>query len=507
MDPLKQQQLATPIVEVFLAIEEQLLMNIAKRLRQHQALLTEDDILAWQTEQLSMLGSLTQENIITIAKHSGMAIDEVSKALEKAGYTAAGEFEGTLQEAVQMGLLIQPPTIEQSAALENILLAYQAQAKNIFNLVNTTLLQQSQQVYLDIVNQTTGKVLAGVLTPREALRETAAKWANEGVPALVDKAGRKWSTEAYMNMVIRSTVSNVANEMQMTRFQEYGVDLVEVSSHADSRPSHVPYQGRIYSISGRHPKYPPLSETGYGTIEGIGGINCRHVLYPFIEGVSKQRFFPYDVKESRKSYELSQKQRKLERDIRKAKRELSMMEALGDQEGIDAAKKKVRDKQRNMREFISSTGRTRNYQREQISPLTKKEIQGEYNKKIEKIKQNIKNKIANGEISTKINPEKQARHMIGNPAYEAYKHKLSKKGLHGPSYLTISQEEAQELVNKYAGTGDLKISKFKFQNKETIIQNDKNIGYYVDKDGNHILTSKFDIRYSKTGVHIFPSKG
>jgi hypothetical protein len=64
-----------------------------------------------------------------------------------------------------------------------------------------------------------------------------------------------------MNMVMRSTVNNVANEMQITWVQESGVDLEEISSHADFRPSHVPYQGRIYSIGGKHLKYPPLSET------------------------------------------------------------------------------------------------------------------------------------------------------------------------------------------------------------------------------------------------------
>ncbi|WP_371316522.1 polymorphic toxin type 50 domain-containing protein [Heyndrickxia ginsengihumi] len=35
----------------------------------------------------------------------------------------------------------------------------------------------------------------------------------------------------------------------------------------------------------------------------------------------------------------------------------------------------------------------------------------------------------------------------------------------------------------------------------------KKIGYYVDNNGNHIFTSNFEIRYSKTGVHIFPTKG
>lgn len=49
-----------------------------------------------------------------------------------------------------------------------------------------------------------------------------------------------------------------------------------------------------------------------------------------------------------------------------------MMEAKGDQESIDIAKKKVRAKQTNMREFINTSGRKRNRQREQIVPLDNK---------------------------------------------------------------------------------------------------------------------------------------
>ena len=366
MDYQKQQQLTIPVVQVYLAIEEQILLNIAKRLKEHKSLLTEDDIHSWESLKLAELGSLTQSNIITIAKHSGLAIDAISKMLQKAGYTTVEEFENDLQEAVRQGKLIQPPPIADSTVLTSILAAYQAQAQDVFNLVNTTMLGQAEQAYIDILNETTGKVLTGVSTPQEALREAAGKWAEKGVPALVDKAGRKWSTEAYINMVTRSMVSKVSNEMQTARFQEYGVDLVEISSHADSRPSHIPFQGNIYSISGKSTKYPPLSETGYGTIEGIGGINCRHVLYPFIEGLSVRRFPKYDEAETKKRYAESQKQRYLERRIRQAKREKAMMEAMGDDEGIKKAAAKVRERQAVMREFIRRTERTRRYEREQI---------------------------------------------------------------------------------------------------------------------------------------------
>ncbi|MBU8773195.1 phage minor capsid protein [Cytobacillus oceanisediminis] len=366
MDPLKQQQLAIPTVEVYLSIEEQLLINIAKQLKKHQSLLDEDNIVSWQTEQLSMLGQLTQQNIITIAKHSGLAVNEVAKALEQAGFSTVAEYEVILQEAVQMGLLVQPPSIESSQALQDVLAAYQSQALDVFNLVNTTLLEQAQQVYLDIINQTVGKVLAGNVTPQQALREYASKAAEKGVPALIDKAGKRWSTEAYMNMVMRSTVNNVANDMQDARMGDYGVDLLEVSSHLGARPGCAPYQGRIYSRSGTHPKYPAFATTSYGNPAGLFGVNCRHVKYPFIEGLSHKTYNPYNENENRRAYEESQQQRHLERNIRNAKRELSMMEVMGDDIGIKAAKQKVRDRQADMRAFIDATGRTRNRSREQI---------------------------------------------------------------------------------------------------------------------------------------------
>ncbi|WP_243459742.1 phage minor capsid protein [Metabacillus bambusae] len=366
MDPLKQQQLAMPTVEVFLAIEEQMLINIAKQLRKHRSLMTEDDIVSWQTEQLAMMGQLTQQNIIAIAKHSGMAVNEVAKALEQAGYSAVEEDEEDLQAAFAMGLLFAPPSIEASQALQDVLAIYREQALEKFNLINTTMLQQSQQVYLDIVNQTVGKVLAGTQTPQEALRETSMKWANKGIPALIKSNGDRMSTEAYLNTVMRSTVNNVANEMQEARMDDFGVDLVEVSSHLGARPRCALFQGRIFSRSGKHPKYPALSTTSYGEAAGLKGVNCRHIFYPFIEGVSRKTYKPYDEEKNRKEYEESQQQRLFERRIREAKRELHMMQAMGDDLGLKMAKQKVRDRQAEMREFIEATGRTRNRPREQV---------------------------------------------------------------------------------------------------------------------------------------------
>ena len=366
MDKRKLQRLSQPVVDVYLGIEEQILVNIAKRLARHDTLL-EEDIQLWQSQSLDEIESLSNENLEFIAEQSGKTVKAIRKALQDAGYGSLMENEDILQEAAKAGRLNEAPPIKESAALLSILESYERQALNTFNLVNTTMLDQSRQAYLDIINRTTGQVLAGVSTPREALRQTVSEWAEIGVPALVDRSGRRWTTEAYVSMITRSTSNNVANDMQQARFDEYGVDLIEVSSHAGARPLCAPYQGRVYSRSGNSNKFPPFSETSYGHPAGLFGVNCGHVQYPYIDGISRKTYQPYPKRENDRIYENSQKQRYLERRIRYAKREMSMMEAMGDSEGMEIAKRKVLDRQANIRQFIKRTGRTRRYEREQIS--------------------------------------------------------------------------------------------------------------------------------------------
>lgn len=374
MKRLKIQQLSLPTVELFLKMEDEILTNAARRLRKKKGLL-DDDIQSWQLDKLNQLGALTQENIITMAKHSHLAIDEVSELLKQAGYDAVSEIDMDLIEGIRQGVLARPAAIAESQALLNILQAYEEHSKNWINMVNTTMLDQSRQQYLNVVNEVTGKVLAGTATPQQALRQAAGKWAEMGIPAMIDKAGRTWSTEGYLNMITRTVSNNVANEMQDARMDEYDVDLVEVSSHMGARPLCAPYQGLIYSRSGRDPHYPDLNGTSIGEAAGLFGINCGHIKYPYVPGITEKRYTTYALKENDRIYEESQKQRYLERDIRKAKRELNVMKALDDKEGQEAAKQKVLQRQANMRGFINETGRTRRNAREQL-PINNPHVRG-----------------------------------------------------------------------------------------------------------------------------------
>lgn len=352
------------INEMYQEIETQLLENIGRLLATGEDI-TKDNVIAWQIGKLGQLGPLRQEQLDTIAKAANQTPEEVRKWVQDIGYTAVDEIEDGIA-AVLPDVDVQP--VRESNMLLNTMLVYERNALDTLNLVNTTLLDSSQQVYIDIINRATAEVLTGVKTHDQALRDVARQYADKGIPALTDKAGRKWSTEAYINMVTRAVSAQVSARVQEERMNEYGVDLVEISSHAGSRPSHADEQGKIYSRSGRSKLYPSLSSTSYGKIDGIvTGINCSHVFYPYIHGKSVKRSETYNKKESLKVYKESQQQRAIEREIRAAKKELRMMESMRDTKGIEDAKLKVRQKQAKMRQFIDETDRTRRRNREQIT--------------------------------------------------------------------------------------------------------------------------------------------
>lgn len=107
-----------------------------------------------------------------------------------------------------------------------------------------------------------------------------------------------------------------------------------------------------------------MSETSYGQPAGLFGINCGHFSSPFFPGFSKIRGEPEPESVNERQYVDSQKQRYLERRIRRAKLDVAIAKATQDDEAVKDANRTLRARQAAMRDFISDTGRTRRYDRE-----------------------------------------------------------------------------------------------------------------------------------------------
>lgn len=373
MDRERLNQYAQPIVDIYNQLENDLLASMAKFLGQNRDLL-DNDPEKWKLQQMQSLGMIDKTNLAIMKADHKLTNSKINKLLLQAGLEGLDQSEAFFKQATKKGArLINPDNDpDKDPTILKIIEAFVKQAKKVLNLTNSTMLDQAKQIYKDIVNKTTMDVANGFLTGDQALRQTIRQWANEGIPALIRSDGARLGPEGYVRTVIVSTTNNVVNTTQDTRMDQWGVDLVEVTSHIGARPKCAPYQGRIFSRSGKDKKYPPLASTSMGQPDGLFGINCGHSKYPFIEGVSDQRYFPYPDGENKKVYDESQRQREIERTIRKFKRQEIMFRESGDNEAADKAKQMVKLKQKQMREFIKDTGRTRRSGREQIETGTEK---------------------------------------------------------------------------------------------------------------------------------------
>jgi len=193
---------------------------------------------------------------------------------------------------------------------------------------------------------------------------TVKEFNDNGITAFVDKLGRNWNPEGYVNMVIRTNVSNTANSTIMARAEDHGIDLIETSSHSGSRPLCEKDQGRIFSRNGKSKKYPKWSSSSYGKPNGILGINCGHSIYPYLEGASIQRYFPVAQGENDPLYIKLQEQRRLERNLRKTKRLKDLQSKTGnDVKKIDES---IKMQKQNIAIYCKKNGLTRRINREVI---------------------------------------------------------------------------------------------------------------------------------------------
>ena len=133
-----------PIEQVYSNVVDALLINMTKHFNSGASLSTQQ----WEIKKLSELGQLTKESIEIIASLTGQTPDMVMIALENIVAMATGDIEEDLKKGVAKGTVAAPQgeNALASASVREALTAYQSQAKEKQNLVNTTMLAISIEV-------------------------------------------------------------------------------------------------------------------------------------------------------------------------------------------------------------------------------------------------------------------------------------------------------------------------------------------------------------------------
>lgn len=382
MGLLENQMAAEAVDQVYMDLESQIMQNIARHLSDWKQPIDSD---RWLMQKLAEIGKLNQENIKLIAKMSGISQTAAERMLNEMAEEAIQGIDPGLRQLSRDNLAGELVDPGRSRNVEQAVDSMKQQAKDTLNMCNTTMLYKARDAYtslvqnivndakeienkqnfIDVLNRHGESVTAGVEARQQAVRKCILEFNEKGIPAFVDKRGRNWTPEAYVNMAMRNTARQTAEEVQTARCMDAGVNLIQIDSHSGARPKCAKDQGKIFSLdntsgevedlNGRKIRYYPWSSSSYGQPDGILGINCGHHKWPFVPGVSIQRYFPTeDYEENNRLYKQTQTQRAMERDVRKQKRECMLYDEVGDKDAFEEAAVKLKSKEAALKDYVDN---------------------------------------------------------------------------------------------------------------------------------------------------------
>lgn len=514
---------ASNVADIYHQLTLELFDQVIDRIKERGSASLDDNPYIWQLEKMNEMGLLNEDNVKLISDRSGIAEEQLRHVIQNEGYKIYKDTKQQLLEATGGGGFAGNSIIQTNLA------AYVNQAMgDIDNLINTTLPMSVRKVYQSIVQESVAKVVTGLTTSDKAISDTVMKWAKKGFYGFTDSQGKNWKADTYARQVIKSTAWRVYREVRMAPAEELGIDTFYYHKKATAREMCAPLQHQIVTTGVARTeageRILALSDYGYGYAGGCQGINCTHEMTPFIPGANYKPDLPDELRDLTPEQAIENanaqaKQRALERSIRQSKEFLHVAEKLGDQELISKYKSKVRIQQGAMRDYLKQHPFLhRDYAREKYydDPYTKAKKEVKVRKELEKLekhraeqkemREKFNSAVKSGIIKTEINNEHFENHIRGTKGYEKYLQKNLEKGAPPPSYLTITKEECQALVDRYAGTGQFKYDPKSTKMQEIISQN-KPIGTYIDPRTGEVVenTTDFRIHYSKTGSHIVPT--
>jgi len=367
VSPWMAEDLSAGVRDLYADAEERLLAMIGRRLADGI------DAPRWLEDKL--------RDIQALRRAAQAVVDELDRATSLAVFDAVAE---AYNVGARAGLLELGAVDDETAArlAERLPGTRRADrlAMETVSVVREShrgILRGVEDVYRKVLAEAASTPLLGVETRRQATQAAVARFTERGVTSFRDRAGRNWSMTSYAEMATRTAVGRAAVEAHADQLTAAGIELVIVSEASHECPLCRPWEGTILALSGpdgrRSLEVEHATEDGRmvrvrvaGTLDearraGLQHPNCRHTVSAYLPGVTRK---PEKSAKDPQGYEATQRQREIERHIRKYK--LRAASAV-DPAAKRAAQARVREWQAQMRDHLRAHPELkRKREREQI---------------------------------------------------------------------------------------------------------------------------------------------
>ncbi len=329
------------LLQLYSELEAFILKDITRRLLSAGEMTATADRLIWKLKQMGESRRAIENKL---SKLTGLTRHELKKILREAVMVSWENDKESMEQWMGNNVVKSPLT--NPAIIRVMDAEYKKSLGELERLTRTTM-EQSQKDLINMLNEADLRVAAGVQSYSAAVCDILDRYAGRGI--YVDyPSGTRRTLEAAVRCCVVTSMNQTAAQVTNQYIVEGGIEYVLVSAHLGARvaqkgqpalASHADWQGKVYRIRGSEPGCPNLLEytgydidpgTGQGTVKnplGLHGYNCRHSHKPWDPRlrnpyVDENGNLKIDSEENKKRYELQQKQRAMERNLRAWKRKL-----------------------------------------------------------------------------------------------------------------------------------------------------------------------------------------
>lgn len=369
----------------------------------------ENKLLSEICTRLNVSGQLNEVTVndIKALKARGIELEEIKKAISENTELGRNELDSLLDDVVKRNQnyytemiditkVTAPDVLVDKKAIDAI---RRQTAKEYTNITRSmgfvvqaggkTKFLDSAKAYQWALDQAALEISSGAIDYNKAIREAVKKLADSGLKTVNYSSGYVDNVDVAVRRAVMTGINQTCQKYAEKSLDYLETDLVEVSAHSGARDTgigienHAQWQGKVYRWKKKKGNstgnYPDFEEsTGYGEGAGLGGWNCRHHFYPYVEGVSQRTYTDKELNtlnnqpevtyqgKTYNTYAATQKQREIERTIRKVTREELAFEKQGNMEEAELSKIRLSRLKAEYNNFSKAANLTRQPERTRV---------------------------------------------------------------------------------------------------------------------------------------------
>lgn len=366
LDPEYLWYVAEPVVDIWEELNMWAIRDIAERIM--SAELYDYDKLPgtarWRAWLLNQSGVHYEELQKKLSSITDKSEDELRRLFVEAGLQTLASDKNVFEKHD-----IEVPALANDKRLTQILNSAYRQTNGELHNFSRTTANASNKLFIDTADKAYFDVTLGNRSVAETVKEAVETVAKNGI-YVTYPSGHKDTVETAVRRAVQTGINQGASKISLENCKKLGAEYVVVTAHMGARVSddnpvanHMGWQGKVYKIEGSTDRYGNLEAcTGFPKNPlGLCGYNCRHNFYPYFLGDEN----PYEdiakkVDENREIYELNQKQRYMERNIRAVKRKLQGLSAAIDNCKDDKTKFELQEEYNKTSEVLRAKNKAYN---------------------------------------------------------------------------------------------------------------------------------------------------